>query len=78
MIASGRRELPVGAARAAAAIRRDLASSSYAANSGAGDGIYSDTIGENSLVAAGAIVTRSVPANTLVAGVPAKVVRRLA
>jgi acetyltransferase-like isoleucine patch superfamily enzyme len=35
------------------------------------------TIGEGSLVAAGAVVTKSVPANTLVAGVPAKVVRRL-
>ena len=35
------------------------------------------TIGENSVVAAGAVVTRDVPPNTLVAGVPAKVVRAL-
>ncbi len=35
------------------------------------------TIGENSVVAAGAVVTKNVPANSLVAGVPAKVVRSL-
>lgn len=33
------------------------------------------TIGENSIVAAGAVVTRNVPSNTLVAGVPAKVIK---
>lgn len=33
------------------------------------------TIGKNSVVAAGAVVTRDVPPNSLVAGVPAKVVR---
>lgn len=33
------------------------------------------TIGENAVVAAGALVSRDVPANTVVAGVPAKVVR---
>ena len=33
------------------------------------------TIGENSVVAAGAVVTKDVPANSLVAGVPAKVIR---
>jgi acetyltransferase-like isoleucine patch superfamily enzyme len=33
------------------------------------------TIGENSVVAAGAIVTHDVPASTLAAGVPAKVIR---
>jgi acetyltransferase-like isoleucine patch superfamily enzyme len=36
------------------------------------------SIGENSIVAAGAIVTSDVPPNTLVAGTPAKVVRRVA
>ncbi len=35
------------------------------------------TIGENSVVAAGAVVSRNVPANTVVAGVPAKVVKSL-
>lgn len=34
-------------------------------------------IGENAVVAAGAVVSRSVPANTLVAGVPARVIRSL-
>ncbi|MCC8198646.1 MAG: sugar O-acetyltransferase [Tannerellaceae bacterium] len=33
------------------------------------------TIGENSIVAAGAVVTGNVPANSIVAGVPAKLVR---
>lgn len=35
------------------------------------------TIGENSVVAAGAVVVRDVPPNSLVAGVPAKVVRQI-
>lgn len=35
------------------------------------------TIGENSVVAAGAVVTKDVPSNTVVAGVPAKVVKAL-
>ena len=35
------------------------------------------TIGENSIVGAGAVVTKDVPANTIVAGVPAKVIRRI-
>lgn len=35
------------------------------------------TIGECSIVAAGAVVTKSVPPYTMVAGVPAKVVKRL-
>lgn len=35
------------------------------------------TIGENSVVAAGSVVTRDVPANTLAAGNPAKVIRSI-
>ena len=35
------------------------------------------TIGSGSVVAAGAVVTKNVPPNTLVAGVPAKIVRYL-
>ncbi|MET7258852.1 DapH/DapD/GlmU-related protein [Dyadobacter fermentans] len=33
------------------------------------------TVGENAVVAAGAVVSRDVPANTVVAGIPAKVVK---
>ncbi|MBZ5499099.1 MAG: N-acetyltransferase [Acidobacteriia bacterium] len=35
------------------------------------------TIGENAIVGAGAIVTKDVPANTIVAGNPAKILRRV-
>lgn len=35
------------------------------------------TVGENSIVGAGAVVTKSVPPNTIVAGVPAKVIKEL-
>jgi acetyltransferase-like isoleucine patch superfamily enzyme len=35
------------------------------------------TIGENAVVAAGAVVSRDVPANTMVAGIPARHVKRL-
>lgn len=35
------------------------------------------TIGENSIVGAGAVVTKDVPANTVVAGVPAKVIKKV-
>lgn len=35
------------------------------------------TVGENSIVAAGAVVSRDVPPNTVAAGIPAKVVKTL-
>ncbi len=35
------------------------------------------TIGENALVGAGAVVTKDVPANTVVAGTPAKVIKQI-
>ena len=35
------------------------------------------TIGENTIVAAGAVVTKDMPANSVVAGVPAKVIKSI-
>jgi maltose O-acetyltransferase len=35
------------------------------------------TLGDNVVVAAGAVVTRDVPPDVVVAGVPARVIRRL-
>ena len=35
------------------------------------------TVGENSIIGAGAVVKKDVPANVIVAGVPAKIVREI-
>lgn len=35
------------------------------------------TVGENAVVAAGAVVSKDVPANTVIAGVPAKVIKKI-
>jgi acetyltransferase-like isoleucine patch superfamily enzyme len=35
------------------------------------------TIGENAVVAAGAVVSKDVPANTVVGGVPAKFIKSI-
>ena len=35
------------------------------------------TIGDNAVIAAGAVVTKDIPANTIAGGVPAKVIKTL-
>ena len=35
------------------------------------------TIGDNSIVAAGAVVTKNVPPNVIVGGVPAKIIKEI-
>lgn len=39
--------------------------------------LYGRRIGKNSVVASGAVVTKDVPPNTVVAGVPARVIKEL-
>ena len=36
------------------------------------------TVGENTIIAAGAVVTKDIPSNQVAAGVPAKVIRQIA
>jgi len=35
------------------------------------------TVGENSVVAAGAVVSKDVPDNTIVGGIPAKILKKI-
>ncbi len=52
---------------------------SKGASIGSGSTILSKiTIGENAIVGAGSVVTKDVPANTIVAGNPARVLRKIA
>ena len=39
--------------------------------------LHGVTVGENSVVAAGSVVTKDVPDNTVVAGIPAKIIKNI-
>jgi acetyltransferase-like isoleucine patch superfamily enzyme len=50
----------------------------YGASIGSGSTILGNvTIGENAIIGAGSVVTKNVPSNTIVAGNPARMIRRI-
>ena len=69
---------PVGQLQTDADWRLETTSVKRGASIGSGATILCNvTIGENAIVGAGSVVTKDVPANTIVAGNPARVLRRI-